>query len=62
MAHNKADKRKNDNVIPIKDLLFHCLRNWYWFALSLAIASCIAVYVIKSTPPQYNRYAECISL
>ena len=60
MAHNKPDKKNNDNVIPIKDLLFHCLRNWYWFALSLAIASCIAVYVIKSTPPQYNRYAEIL--
>ena len=60
MAHNKADKRNNDNVIPIKDLLFHCLRNWYWFALSLAIASGIAAYVIKSTPAQYKRYAEIL--
>lgn len=60
MAHNKADKRNNDNVIPIKDLLFHCLRNWYWFALSLTIASGIAVYVTKSTPPQYRRYAEIL--
>ena len=60
MVHNKADKRNNDNVIPVKDLLFHCLRNWYWFVLSLAIASGIAVYVIKSTPPQYRRYAELL--
>ena len=60
MAHNKADKRKNDNVIPIRDLLFHCLKNWYWFALSLTIASGIAVYVIKSTPPKYVRYAEIL--
>lgn len=60
MAHNKADKRNNDNVIPIKDLLFHCLKNWYWFALSLTIASGIAVYIIKSTPPQYKRYAEIL--
>ena len=60
MAHNKADKRNNDNVIPVKDLLFHCLRNWYWFALSLAIASGIAAYVIKSTPAQYKRYAEIL--
>ena len=60
MAHNKADKRKNDNVIPIWDLLFHCFRNWYWFVLSLTIASGIAVYVIKSTPPKYVRYAEIL--
>ena len=60
MAHNKADKRKNDNVIPIRDLLFHCFKNWYWFVLSLTIASGIAVYVIKSTPPKYVRYAELL--
>ena len=60
MAHNKADKRKNDNVIPIRDLLFHCFKNWYWFVLSLTIASGIAVYVIKSTPPIYVRYAELL--
>ena len=60
MAHNKAYRKKNDNVIPIRDLLFHCIKNWYWFLLSLTIASGIAVYVIKSTPPQYVRYAEVL--
>ena len=60
MTHNKADRKKNDNVIPIRDLLFHCIKNWYWFLLSLTIASGIAVYVIKSTPPQYVRYAEVL--
>ena len=59
MANNKASQ-KNDNVIPIRDLIFHCLKNWYWFVLSLTIASAIAVYVIKSTPPQYLRHAEIL--
>lgn len=59
MANNKADKR-NNNVIPIRDLIFHCLKNWYWFILSLTIASGIAVYQIKSTPPKYVRYAEVL--
>jgi capsular exopolysaccharide synthesis family protein len=59
MANNKADKKKS-NVIPIGDLIFHCLKNWYWFALSLAIASGIAIYKIKSTPAQYVRYAEIL--
>ena len=57
MANNK---KKNDNVIPIRDLIFHCLKNWYWFALSLTIASGIAIYQIKSTPPKYVRYAEIL--
>ena len=59
MANNKASQ-KNDNVIPIRDLIFHCLKNWYWFVLSLTIASAIAVYVIKSTPPKYMRHAEIL--
>ena len=59
MANNKADKKKS-NVIPIRDLIFHCLKNWYWFALSLAIVSGIAIYKIKSTPPQYVRYTEIL--
>ena len=50
MANNKADKKRS-NVIPIRDLIFHCLKNWYWFVLSLTIASGIAIYKIKSTPP-----------
>lgn len=59
MANNNAS-HKNDNVIPIRDLIFHCLKNWYWFVLSLTIASAIAVYVIKSTPPKYMRHAEIL--
>lgn len=55
-----ANKKKNDNVIPIRDLIFYCLRKWYWFVISLTIAMCIAVYQIKSTPPQYLRYAEVL--
>ena len=55
-----TNNKKNDNVIPIKDLIFYCLRKWYWFVISLIIASGIAVYQIKSTPPKYVRYAELL--
>ena len=57
MANNK---KNNDNVIPIRDLIFYCLKNWYWFVISLTIASGIAIYQIKSTPPIYVRYAEVL--
>ena len=60
MANHKADKNKNENVIPIRDLIFYCLKNWYWFAISLTIALGVAVYQIKSTPPKYVRYAEIL--
>ncbi len=60
MANHKTDKNKNENVIPIRDLIFYCLKNWYWFAISLTIALGVAVYQIKSTPPKYVRYAEIL--
>lgn len=60
MTNKRAKGKNNGNIIPIQDLIFHCLRRWYLFALSLSIASGIAVYRILSTPPQYARYAEIL--
>ena len=62
MANDKVEKKKKkySNIIPIKDLMFHCLRNWYWFVISLGITLGAAAYIIKSTPPQYMRYAEIL--
>lgn len=60
MTSNKANKKRVSNVIPIRDLIFHCLKNWYWFAISLTLTLGVAVYVIKSTPPMYVRYAEIL--
>ncbi len=62
MANDKVEKKKNkySNIIPIKDLMFHCLRHWYWFVISLIVTLGIAAYIIKSTPPQYVRYAEIL--
>ena len=55
MTSNKANKKRVSNFIPIRDLIFHCLKNWYWFAISLTVTLGVAVYVIKSTPPMYVR-------
>lgn len=60
MATNKSQKKKNENIIPIRDLIFHCIKRWYWFVISLTIAVGFAVYKIKSTPPQYMRFAEIL--
>ena len=60
MANYKTNKKRNDNVIPVSDLIFYCLKRWYWFVISLAVALGIAVYIIKSTPAQYIRYAEVL--
>ena len=53
-------KRHNENVLPIRDLLFHCIAKWYWFAISLTVAISTAVIYILSTPPIYVRSAEIL--
>lgn len=58
MANRKA--KHNENVIPIRDLLFHCIAKWWWFAISLTIALGAAVVYILSTPPVYVRSAEIL--
>ena len=57
-----ASKRNkhNENAVPLRDLLFHSLSRWYWFVISLAITSGLAVMYILSTPPQYVRYTEIL--
>ncbi|MBQ5895813.1 MAG: polysaccharide biosynthesis tyrosine autokinase [Bacteroidaceae bacterium] len=60
MADNKSHKKKNENILPIRDLIFHCLKKWYWFVISVGVALGVAAYKIKSTPPQYRRYAEIL--
>ncbi|MEY8686188.1 GumC family protein [Bacteroides sp. AN502(2024)] len=41
--------------VQIKDVIYLCLGNWKWFALSLLITLGAAVYYIKSTPAVYTR-------
>ena len=58
MANRKS--KNNENVLPIRDLLFHCIAKWWWFAISLTIAMGAAVVYILSTPPVYVRSAEIL--
>lgn len=55
-----ARRKNDDNVLPIRDLLFHCIDNWYWILLSLAIAMGAAAVYILSSPPVYVRSAEIL--
>ena len=45
MANRKS--KNNENVLPIRDLLFHCIAKWWWFAISLTIAMGAAVVVFN---------------
>ena len=36
------EKEVSSGGISIKSYLFACLRNWYWFILSVIITGCLA--------------------
>lgn len=59
MANKKA-RQKNENIIPVQDLIFHCLSKWYWFIISTGMALLLAVLYILSTPPVYMRSTEIL--
>ena len=42
----------------IKEILFLCLSNWYWFVLSLVICIGYAYFYLKKTVPVYERTAS----
>lgn len=57
----KNDKRQqNDNALPIIDLLYICVANWHWFALSLFITLSAAAIYILTTPPEYVSRASVL--
>lgn len=59
MANNKA-RQRNENIIPVQDLIFHCISKWYWFVITICIALLMAVLYILTTPPMYVRSTEIL--
>ena len=59
MAKKRA-AQNNENVLPIRDLIFHCLAKWYWFVITIGISLGLAVLYILSTPPVYQRHTEIL--
>ena len=57
---NKRVAHNNENVLPIRDLIFHCLSKWYWFVITVGVSLGIAVLYILSTPPVYVRHCEIL--
>ena len=48
------EKEVSSGGISIKSYLFACLRNWYWFILSVIITGCLAFLYAKSRPQLYS--------
>ncbi len=42
------------DVIDIRELILTCLRNWYWFALSIVFCVGVAALYIFSTTPKFS--------
>lgn len=56
----KNRRQQNDNTLPIIDLLYLCIGNWHWFAVSLFVTLTIAVLYILMTPPVYVSRASLL--
>ena len=51
----KAKQSDDSAVMMLKEIFFLCLGKWYWFVLSITVALGIGYYLIKTTPPVYQR-------
>ncbi len=50
---NNQNNTQQQDVIDIRELIMTCLRNWYWFVLSVAVCVGVAVLYIFSTTPKF---------
>ena len=58
--NNTAQRLPENDFVRITDILQLCLAKWYWFAISIAVALCIAIIYILATPPVYTRTASLL--
>ena len=56
----KAKSAGPDFVTQFKDILFLCLKHWWWFVVSLVLTMSYAVLTIKRTTPVYVRTASIL--
>lgn len=47
--------KSTDDFLRIQDLFYLCVSKWYWFIISLAITTGVAVIYLLTTPPVYTR-------
>ena len=57
---NNPIQVNEEDTLNIRELIDRCIGNWWWFAISIAIALCIAFLYIKKTPKTYSRQATVI--
>lgn len=61
MAENINNvEEQSSNGVDLQDILFHCLRKWYWFVLSVLLCVSLGVLQILRTTPVYTRTATLL--
>ena len=51
---------QQEDYVTIKELFSVCVKNWYWFAISVLFCLVIGAYVVLSTPATYERTAQVL--
>ena len=51
---------QEEETVDFQALFFQCLDKWHWFALSVGLTLCLAVFYLLSTPPVYQRKASIL--
>ena len=63
-THNISNRTENEAIayrsVSISDLISKSLKNWYWFAISTFVFSCLGVFYLLSTSPVYHREATVL--
>ncbi len=60
MEKNKKTVKQEPDVIRLQDMLYLCLRKWYWFVLSLLLCVGVAVVYLLRTPSTYTTTAAIL--
>ncbi len=55
-----AARQQQNDSFNIMDIVSVCVRNWYWFLISLAVCLGIGLYYVLTTPPVYTRSAAIL--
>ena len=57
---NGKKHKSGEDTINFQDILFLCIKNWYWFLISLLVALTLGVIYITVTQPVYTCQASLL--
>ena len=49
------NNNQEENEFNLLEFAIQLLQNWYWIAISVAVALCIAIFCMLRTTPTYTR-------